>query len=124
MHSAQTTNSYKDLIVYKKTTESAVTLFIFYKSQKLIWLERFVIQQLLRAVTSVGANIAEGYGRQYKKDYRRFLSIARGSSYETEHWINLLKVLRPQDRDMLDNTENKNVEVIKILSKLMKNLES
>src|SRR4051812_7478843 len=45
--------------------------------------------QLMRSVDSIGANIAEGCGRWHPKDERRFLHVARGSLYETEHWISL-----------------------------------
>ena len=40
--------------------------------------------QTRRAVVSIPANIAEGIGRQYKKDTIQFLHIARGSLYELE----------------------------------------
>ena len=43
--------------------------------------------QLVRAADSIGANIAEGCGRWHHPDERRFLVMARGSLYETEHWI-------------------------------------
>ena len=35
----------------------------------------------------VGANIAEADGRWHVRDMRRVLLIARGSLYETEHWL-------------------------------------
>lgn len=44
-------------------------------------------KQLVRAVDSVGANIAEGYGRGDIKDHKRFVRIARGSLNETLHWL-------------------------------------
>jgi len=43
--------------------------------------------QLVRAVDSIGANIAEGLGRGTLPDQRRFFLMARGSLLETEHWL-------------------------------------
>jgi four helix bundle protein len=43
--------------------------------------------QLLRAIDSVCANIAEATGRWHTPDRRRLLFIARGSLAETEHWL-------------------------------------
>lgn len=45
--------------------------------------------QMKRAVVSVPANIAEGLGRQYKKDTIQFLHISRGSLYELETLLNI-----------------------------------
>lgn len=45
--------------------------------------------QVKRAAVSIPANIAEGMGRQYKKDTIQFLHNARGSIYELE---TLLKI--------------------------------
>ncbi len=45
-------------------------------------------KQLVKAADSVGSNIAEGSGRGSYSDNNRFVKIARGSLFETKHWIN------------------------------------
>ena len=44
-------------------------------------------KQMIRSADSVGANIAEGSGRGSYQDNRRFIRLARGSLYETRHWL-------------------------------------
>ena len=44
-------------------------------------------KQIVRSADSIGANIAEGTGRGTYKDNRRFIRVARGSLYETRHWL-------------------------------------
>ncbi len=43
--------------------------------------------QIVRSGDSIGANIAEGSGRGSYQDNRRFVRMARGSLYETRHWL-------------------------------------
>jgi len=44
-------------------------------------------KQVVRAADSIGANIAEGTGKGSFQDNRRFVKVARGSLYETRHWL-------------------------------------
>ena len=57
-------------------------------------------KQIVRAADSIGANIAEGSGRGSLPDNRRYVRIARGSLYETIHWLRrsyLRKLLSPTE---------------------------
>ena|SRR5579871_106271 len=59
---------------------------------------RIIGTQLVRAADSVGANIAEGYGRCHTLDALRFYSIARGSLEETMFWLR-----RAKNAGLIDN---------------------
>jgi four helix bundle protein len=45
-------------------------------------------KQLARAVDSIGANIAESYGRFNYGEKLQFLYYSRGSLFETKYWLN------------------------------------
>lgn len=47
---------------------------------------REIAKQLIRSVGSISANIEEGYGRGFGRDYARFLSFSVGSARETRGW--------------------------------------
>ena len=46
-------------------------------------------KQLVRAADSIGANIAESYGRFHFSERINFLYYARGSLHECRHWVTL-----------------------------------
>jgi len=48
-------------------------------------------KQLVRAADSIGANIAEGFGRYHYKENKNFCFFSRGSLIETKGWINKAK---------------------------------
>jgi four helix bundle protein len=45
-------------------------------------------KQMARAIDSIGANIAESYGRFNYGEKLQFLYYARGSLFETKYWLN------------------------------------
>ncbi|KKU57161.1 MAG: S23 ribosomal protein [Candidatus Amesbacteria bacterium GW2011_GWA2_47_11b] len=65
-------NRYEDLEIYQVSVEVAIEVYRLTK--KFPKEETYgIVDQLKRAVTSIGANIAEGFGRFYFKDKLVFL---------------------------------------------------
>jgi four helix bundle protein len=80
------TKGFEDLRVYQLSEELADEIWFIVMGWRGL-AQDTVGKQLVRAVDSIGANIAEGTGRGSYQDNRRFVKIARGSLYETKHWL-------------------------------------
>jgi len=77
------------LEIYKLSVELSDTIWKIYSGMD--WHDKKILgDQLIRATDSIGANIAEGYGRFHYLDRIRFYYNARGSLLEIKHWILLL----------------------------------
>ena len=73
----------KELKIWNKSVELAVKIYNI--SSSFPSDERFgLISQCRRASVSISANISEGAGRNTKGEFRQFLGIANGSSYELQ----------------------------------------
>ena len=111
------TFGYRNLIVWQKA-EQLVKL-VYAEVKRLPAEERYALgDQIRRAVVSIPSNIAEGSGRASNRDYGHFLSIARGSLYET---INQLEIAQ----DLGYATLTKDIEALaaevgRMLTSLMK----
>ena len=75
--------SYQDLRVWQEGMEIASAC---YQVTRTFPKEEMygMISQIRRAAVSIPANIAEGYGREYRGEYIQFLRIAQGSLKELE----------------------------------------
>ena len=83
---------YEELVVWQKAME--LVRLVYQVTRRFPVDERFALtDQLRRAVVSIPSNIAEGNGRGSNKDYAHFLSIARGSLYETMTQLRIAKDL-------------------------------
>ncbi len=79
---------YHELIVWQKAMELADEVYAL--ARCLPKEELFALSdQMRRAAVSVPSNIAEGHGRQTEKEFKQFLSIAKGSVYEIETQITI-----------------------------------
>jgi four helix bundle protein len=78
--------------------------------------------QLRRAGVSVASNIAEGYGRGSRGEYKQFLGMARGSNLELQTQLLIAKRLRLGDPMKIDRAEVLSGEVSKMLVSLLRKL--
>ena len=83
---AQKARDFTDLRVYQMSV--ILSADIYKLTENFPESERWgIIDQLRRASASIGANIAEGFGRYHQKDFAKFLYNARGSLNETRHFL-------------------------------------
>ena len=76
-------DGYQNLIVWQKSMELTAEV---YRLVKLLPKEETfsISDQMRRAAVSIPSNIAEGKNRNSSKEFKQFLSIARGSTAELE----------------------------------------
>jgi len=80
--------------------------------------------QIRRAATSVPANIAEGYGREYRQEYIQFLHIAQGSLKELETHLLLAQRVELLPTENADSTLKQCESVGKLLRPLIRSLQT
>ncbi|KKU12813.1 MAG: Ribosomal protein S23 [Parcubacteria group bacterium GW2011_GWC2_45_7] len=86
--------------------------------------ERFgIIDQLRRAVSSITANIAEGWGRYHFADRIKFYYQARGSCSEVQNFLILSKDLGYLDKSEFDKLNAMCDRCFKIISGLIRAID-
>jgi four helix bundle protein len=114
---------FKNLAVWQKAHQ--LTLDIYASTASFPRDEIYgLTSQIRRASSSIGANIAEGCGRDSTADFNRFLTIAMGSASELESHLLLARDLGflqlPRFESLIGNT----VEVKRMLTVFMQRLQS
>ncbi len=86
--------------------------------------KEFVLsKQILRSGTSIGANIREALRGQSRPDFRAKMNIALKEACETEYWLELLYESEYIDQPSYQSMTNDNLELIRILTSIVKNTE-
>jgi len=114
---------YKELQVWQKAV--AFVTETYKTTQGFPGEERFgLTAQIRRAVTSVPANIAEGWGRASTKEYVQFLIVARGSLLELETHLIVARNLGYLNQAQLEAAQSRIEEIGKMLNSLIESLRS
>jgi four helix bundle protein len=108
--------SYEDLEIYQLAVKISDKIWVIV----LAWpsFPRNTLgYQVVKSSDSIGANIAEGFGRFHFAENKHFVRIARGSLYETRHWLQ-----RANKRGLLEEKEIK--ELFTLLNELAPRLNA
>ena len=81
---------------------------------------RTLANQLLRAGTSIGANIEEAQAGQSKADFTAKMAIARKEARETLYWLKLLKASEIIEVEKLGGITKEADELVRILTSIVK----
>lgn len=112
-------HNYKELIVWQKS----ITLreLVYLSTSTFPEEEKYgLTNQIRRSAVSVASNIAEGAGRNSKKEFRNFLGIANGSLNELNTQLEISKRLRFISENEFDKILMLCDEVQKMLYALVK----
>lgn len=83
--------------------------------------KEFVLsKQLLRAGTSIGANVAEASAAQSRKDFIAKMAISSKEARETHYWLRLLKDSKLFPKFNIDQLIEQCEELIRLLTAIVK----
>ena len=108
----------KKSIVGQKSYDFALRIIKLYKFLIDEKKEFVLAKQVLRARTSIGANLAESAGAQSDKDFLSKISIAYKEARETEYWISLLKDSEIMSKKLASSFLKDLEELLKIMGKI------
>ena len=115
--------SFRELKVWNRAIE--LTTLIYAMTSEFPKAETYGLSsQMRRTAVSVASNIAEGSARGSKRDFKQFVTIARGSNYELQTQLVIAGRLGFASSQGIEAAETLSHEVGQMLSGLSKYLSS
>lgn len=114
-------NNYKELKIWQKSVDLAVRIYEITKEFPKE--EQYgLTSQIRRCAISIASNIAEGAGRNSKKEFKNFLGISNGSSCELETQMIIAQKAKIIDLPLLKSIQAQIEEVQKMNRSLKRSL--
>ena len=111
-----------DGAVLTKSYAFAVEIVAF--SRELRGLREFELaSQVLRAGTSIGANVEEAQAASSRRDFVGKLAIAAKEARETRYWLRLIGDAGIRDKANVSPLVERNEELIRLLTAIIKTTE-
>ncbi|NJN41448.1 MAG: four helix bundle protein [Flammeovirgaceae bacterium] len=116
-------NNYKELKLWQKSVDLAVKVYSVtdsFPKEEVYGL----MSQTKRSAVSIPSNIAEGAGRNTKKDFFNFLGISNASSCELETQLIIANKVKFLSDSMLSELQNEITEIQKMNWALKESLKA
>ena len=91
-----------DVIRFLETLESKSSL-------------KIISGQLIRSITSIGANIVEAKASSSKREFLNYFQISLKSANETKYWLAMLRELLPEKKDEVNKFLKEVEEISRII---------
>lgn len=82
-----------------------------------------IISQLVRSVTSIGANYREANGASSPKDFQNKIFICKKEAKETQYWLRILLTNFPDKKEELEPLFKEATELVLIFQKITSTLK-
>lgn len=113
---------YENLEVWNKSVDFAVHVINVVGDISTDRKHYRLLEQIEASSTIVSANLAEGKGRQYKKEFIQYCYIARGSLYETMTLLEIFRRVKWISDDRYSDLAIRGKEVVSMIKGLINSL--
>ncbi|HVZ11440.1 MAG TPA: four helix bundle protein [Patescibacteria group bacterium] len=77
---------------------------------------KIISDQLIRAITSVGANLVEAKSSSSKKEFLNYFQIALKSANEAKYWLAMLRELLPEEKEKIEDFLDELEQISRIIA--------
>ncbi len=108
----------------ERTAKFGESVIVFCKCLKEDTINKPLINQLVRAATSIGANYMEANAASSRRDFTNKIFICKKESQETKHWFRMLSQTNPEKTEELRKMWQEAQELTLIFQKITNSLRS
>lgn len=116
-------NKEKIFDLEERTAKFAESIILFCKTVPLNEINKSLINQLIRAATSIGANYSEANGASSSRDFKNKIYICIKEVKETKYWLRMIAVANPPLKEKCQKLWNEAQELTLIFSKIVRTMK-
>ena len=113
---------YENLAVWNRAVDFSVAVIDTVENVSTDRKHYRLLEQIESASTSVSMNLAEGKGRNSRKEFAQFCYIARGSLYETMTLLEIFRRKKWVSNSTYSQLEKEGIEIASMIKGLINSL--